>query len=43
MKCKWSKDTQGFYLLPLIGYSKTPTEGRTVWFGIGRWLWKWYV
>jgi hypothetical protein len=39
MKRTFSKDVYGFYLLPLIGYSNTKAEGRSIWFGIGPWLW----
>jgi hypothetical protein len=36
MKCTFEKDAFGFYLTPLIGYSKTPKTGRAIWIG---WLW----
>ena len=43
MKRTFSKDVYGFYLLPLVGYSNTPIEGRCIWFGIGPYLWSWQI
>lgn len=42
MKRTFAKDVEGFYILPLLGFSKTAREGRSVWFGIGPWLWSWH-
>lgn len=39
MKRTFSKDVYGFYVLPLLGWSRAPRDGLTVWFGIGPWLW----
>jgi len=38
MRCVFEKDTVGFYLTPLIGYSNCKGE-RSVWFGWFWWLW----
>jgi hypothetical protein len=43
MKRTFSRDVYGFYILPFIAYSKTPGEGRCIWFGLGPWLWSWQI
>lgn len=35
VKCKFAKDTQGFYMMPLIGYSNVKGK-KSIWIG---WLW----
>lgn len=35
----FEKDKWGFYITPLIGYSDTPSDGKTFWIGWLRWLW----
>jgi hypothetical protein len=40
-QCVFTKGNEGFYLLPLLGFSNTPDRGRCFWFGIGPWLWMW--
>jgi hypothetical protein len=39
MKCKWEKDAFGFYLTPLIGFSKIYTGKWSFWIGWLYWLW----
>ena len=40
MKTKWAKDTHGFYITPLIGFSKISGQW-ALWIGWLYWLWTW--
>jgi hypothetical protein len=42
MKCTFEQDTKGFYILPLLGYSNVKGT-KSIWFGIGPWLWTWVI
>jgi hypothetical protein len=37
IKCKWEKDTFGFYILPLLGFSKIKGAA-SLWIGWLYWL-----
>ena len=42
-RVQFEVDKWGLYLTPLIGYSNTPKDGRSFWFGWLKWLVKiWY-
>lgn len=41
MKCAFEKDVVGFYITPLIGFSKDERYGKALWVGWGRWLFVW--
>jgi len=37
-KCIFARDVSGFYILPLLGYSKINGE-KAIWMGFLWWLW----
>lgn len=42
MKCRFEKDTTGFYILPLLGYSNVRGT-KSIWFGWAFYLWTWVL